>query len=172
MTERRECHGRKTGCKHRCRIDKEVTAAPQRWEARGGQFVLGKLLPALLVFIGLACVAGSIANLAANGRHNTFGSACLVVLGLVAATLGRRFYRTVWSVTFEDDGFTLTTSNCAWVVRPEEIVAVRGETSDQIILIVTTRRTVAVWTHVDDRASLMQAIKRANPAVRFAPWMT
>jgi hypothetical protein len=79
-------------------------------------------------------------------------------------------YRTAWLVSLTDDTFTWVATNHTWTVGPTEVVAVRGEASDQILVIVTRQSKIFVWAQFNDRVALFDAIKYTNPAVTFDPW--
>ena len=145
-----------------------MTTASRQWVARGGPILLGKIIPGGFVCIGLASLAGSVANIIISGWPSAPGSAFLVLMALLAAYFAWRFFRTTWLVSLTDGTFTWIATTRRWSVGPGEIIAVHGDASEQIIQIVTTHRKIFVWAQLDDRKALFQAIERANPSVRFA----
>ena len=148
-----------------------MTTASRQWTARGGPILLGTLIPGGFVCIGLACLAGSIANVADNGWSNAGGSAFLVALALLAAYVAWQIFRTTWLVSLTDGTFTWVATTRRWLVGPGEIITVRADAYDQIIQIVTTCRKIFVWAQLNDREALFEAIERANPSVKFASWI-
>ena len=64
-----------------------MTTASRQWTARGGPILLGTLIPGGFVCIGLACLAGSIANVRGQRVEQCWG---ISVLGRTCAACGLR----------------------------------------------------------------------------------
>jgi hypothetical protein len=148
-----------------------MTVASRQWEARGGPIMLGKLMPGAFVCIGLASLGGSIATVTNHGWRGAAGAGSLVVAAFLAAYFAWRLLTTTWLVSLADNSFTWVATTRRWSVAPGEISAVRADASDQIIAIVTTRRKIYVWAHLNDRQELFDAIECANPSVEFTQWI-
>ena len=153
------------------RNDAPITTAPRQWAARGGPTLLGKVIPGLLLGMSLASLVESVANLIVNGLRNCAGSAFLLAVALLVGYFAWRIFGTTWLVSLADGTFTWSATNRQWLVAPGEIVAIRCEAYDQILQITTMHRRIFIWGQLDDREGLFEAIERANPSVKFSPWI-
>lgn len=154
----------------RPQVQPAVTMAIRQWSARGGPTVLGKVVPAVIACVGLLALGENVVILEEHGwQSSSAPSAFLVFMALLTAWLVWRFLRTAWLIVLADDTFTCYATARRWTLGPGEINAVKGDVYSQFLQIVGGRDRIMVWGHLDDRQSLFAAIRRANPAVEFAP---
>ena len=144
-------------------------AAVRQWWARGGAVVMGRVLPMAIGLMSLAAFGGAVA--AAVDQSKTAGlipSFILFALGLLAAWLLWKVLRTVWLVTLVGGStLTCTATTRNWSLDPGDVVAVRGDAYHLFLVIVTPEEKIWLWGQVDDRAGLLSAIRKTNPAVAF-----
>lgn len=146
--------------------------AARRWPARGGQTLLGKVIPAVVACIGLAALAENFVILEDHGWQDSSAPAgFLIFMALLTAWLVWRFSRTAWLIVSVGDTFTCYATTRSWEFGPGEITAVRGDAYSLFLQIVSNTARVSVWGHLDNRQSLFTAIRGANPQVEFAPWI-
>jgi hypothetical protein len=149
-----------------------VTVAARQWSAKGGQVVLGKVVPLAVVFIGLASIAGGIIAIEEQGwRASSSTLVFSVLLAATSAWLAWKFIRTSWLIVMANDSFTCLATSGSWQFGPGEILAVRGDVYHQFLHLVGSQRKVAIWGQLENRDALLLAIRRANPLAEFAPWI-
>lgn len=146
--------------------------AARQWSARGGPFILGKVVPGVIACIGLAALAENFVILEDHDWHDASApSVFLIAMAILTGWLVWKFLRTVWLIVLADDTFTFLATGGRWTLGPGEIVAVRGDAYSLFLQIVGDRTRIWVWAHLEDRPALFAAIRRSNPSVEFAPWI-
>jgi hypothetical protein len=149
-----------------------VTVAAMQWSAKGGQTVLGKVVPAVVALIGLASIAeGTTATEEQGWRASSSSLIFFVLLATLSAWLVWKFVRTSWLVVMANDSFTCLATRGCWEFGPGEILAVRGDVYHQFLHLVGSDRKVAIWGQLENRDSFLSAIRRANPLAEFPPWI-
>jgi hypothetical protein len=143
-------------------------AAARQWWARGGAFVLGRVVPGLLAVIGFAGFGGVFAILIDRGWAQGAGPSLFpFLIALLATWLLWKVMRTVWLITLVEDTFTFWSTGKQWTLEPGEVSAVKGDAYNQFLVILSSQGKIWLWAHLEDRQGLLAAIRKANPTVEF-----
>jgi hypothetical protein len=95
----------------------------------------------------------------------------LLVLAVLAGWLVWKLMRTVWLVILANDIFTFLATGARWTFEPGDITKVTGDAYNQFLVVASNQGKVWIWAHLNDCASLLSAIRRANPEVEFDQWV-
>jgi len=134
--------------------------------------ILGRIVPALLACLAFGALTACVVAVAEQGwQESSASSVFFVVIAALSAWLLWKVLRTAWLVILADETFTCVASGGRWSFGPGEIIAVRGDVYHQFLHLVSVDTKVIVWAQLDDRDGFFSAIRRANPAVEFAPWI-
>jgi hypothetical protein len=140
--------------------------------SKGGDTLLGRVVPLVIGCIGAAVLSEVYLNVKIRGWATGIElSVFLLVLAVVAGLIVWMLLRTAWLVMLVDDTFVCLATARRWTLGPGEIVGVKGDVYSQFLVILSNQECIRLWANFDDCAGLLAAIRQANPDVVVDPWV-
>ena len=138
----------------------------------------GRAIPVLLLG-ALSLTSISLISLGSclldDPRTGVGPSLLLFLLGLLGGWTAWKLTHTARDVTETVDGiYAFTALAKRWWIRPECIVAVKGDAYGIFLVVVTRSEKVWVWSRSESRRRLLKEMARMNPSIEFDryadPW--
>lgn len=142
----------------------------QSWSVRGGQTWLGRVLPGSLGAIAVLALAGAFYSVVQGGRAGRVAPfVFLLCVAIMAGWLVWKVAGTVWMVSRTTaNELVCWASGRQWLLRPGEVVAVKGDAYGLFLVFVTaSNKKIWLWATMTDRAGLLAAVRRTSPSVEI-----
>jgi len=99
----------------------------------------------------------------------------LFLAGLLGGWTTWKITHTVREVTETAEGvYAFTALTKRWWIRPENIVAVKGDAYGIFLVVVTPSARICLWSRRESRRQLVRELARVNPTIEFDryvdPW--